>query len=540
MAQSKKKEEQAQDQANLIRHTSTFSMFTMLSRITGFLRDILRSFAFGTSPMAVAFDVAFRIPNMFRSLVAEGAMTNALLPVYEGYKRQGPGESQKAIGSLIVSLTFLLAILSILAWFTLPAVLPWLLNDLTLRNPETQLAIGLSKVLFPYLLFISLSSIYVTVQYSNSIFWSGSFGPALLNIIVVTIFGIYFFFCKETPETQEQDVFIFSYIILTSSVIQLFFQSYILKKYGIKVSCSLKGFHPIVKSLFILMLPAVFGTAIQQLSQLTDVYLATLLRDEVPQAISALTYAQRLIQLPMGIFGTAVSTAVMPLLSKHFYDNKKGHFISSLSLSMRILLFLMLPASIGLAIYPDLIVALVYERGIFDERSTQVTSVAVRYYAIGISFFAVQKLLIFSFYAQKKIREPTLIAAILLILNIVFSFYFMRYLQHGGLALGSSLSAFCGVAIYLILIYKKFPNIFKKDGIVRVYLKGFLKLFLVNILFCLILLGVKAKYLGEVIAENILLLIPLAILVYLGLALLFKVEELWLVKEMYHKKIKQQ
>ena len=526
-----------QEQKYLIKNTSTFSIFTIFSRIIGFLRDILRSFAFGTSFIAVAFDIAFRIPNMFRSLVAEGAMTQALLPVYEEYKRKGRDESQKAIGSLIVFITIILTLLSISAWFILPEILPWLTNDTLIEYPQTKLAIRLSQILFPYLLFISLCSVYVAVQYSNSVFWPGSFGPALLNIIVVSFFGIYFFFLRNDGSyIKDQDIYIFSYIILSSSIIQLIFQSYVLRKHNIRPQYSFRISHPIVKSLFVLMLPAIFGVAVRQLSQLTDIYLATLLKDEIPEAISALTYAQRLIQMPMGIFGVAISTAIMPLLSKHFYDKKESHFLYSLSLSIRLLLFLMLPSSIGLIVYPESIVSLVYERGYFDEQSTEVTSIAVRYYAIGISFFAVQKLLISAFYARKKMKEPALVAAVLLVLNVVFSLYLMRFLQHGGLALGSSLSAFCGMVIYLFLIYKKFPPKAKKSRPLKADMLSFLKLFLVNLLFCLFLLGIKKNYFGDVVASNILFIMPLAVLVYIGLALLLKTEELRLLKGLYGRK----
>ncbi len=519
----------------IIKNTSTFSFLTTLSRVVGLSRDLLRSFIFGTGPFAIAFDIAFRIPNMFRNLSAEGAMTQALLPIYEKYKHKKNAFS--ALKSLSTFMIIILSILSVIAWFLLPKLLPILMNDPDVINQNTLLTIHLSRILFPYLIFISISAIYTTIQYSHNIFWSGAFGPVLVNCIVVILFAAYFFLIRESnAEIVSKDIYTFGYIVLFSSVTQFLFQSWVLKKNQLYFGFSYKITHPIIKSLFVLMLPAIFGTAIQQINLLVDVYLATSLRDEIPGAVAALTYAQRLIQFPMGIFAVAINTAVMPLFSQQFANNLNKDFINSLILSIRLLLFFMLPASIGLFIYSEEIISLIFERGEFNKESTRITAIALKYYALGVSAYGIQKILSSSFYAQHNTKQPALIASFILILNIIFSLSLMPYLKHGGLALGSSMAAYIGVIIYWVLICRKMS--IKK--IFRGYYKSFIKLIVINIFLCVFL--IFTKYFSPLISLNkhalLLIIIILALVWYVFLAFAIKIENIQEMKTIFQQKIK--
>ena len=223
------KKQEYDSQQKIVKNASTFSFFTILSRILGFSRELLKSFAFGTGPMAIAFDVAFRIPNMLRSLFAEGVMTQALLPIYESYKKQK--DSSQQLRSLVSVVTIILVILSVAAWFLLPKIVPYLINDPELKEPHTLLTIRLSQILFPYLVFISISAIYTSIQYSHGVFWGGSFGPALANIITVAIFGGYLFHNYGVNKAiYGKNIYVFSYIILFSSIILFFFQKLGIKK----------------------------------------------------------------------------------------------------------------------------------------------------------------------------------------------------------------------------------------------------------------------------------------------------------------------
>ena len=499
----------------------------MISRVLGFLRDLLRSFVFGTGHFAVAFDIAFRIPNMFRSLSAEGAMSQALLPVYEQYKNKEG--SFFALKSLTTFITIVLVAFSVVAWFVLPQCVPYLMNDPQMRSENTLLTIRLSQILFPYLIFISVSSIYTTIQYSHGIFWSGAFGPALINLIVVILFGGYFFFVRQSSvEAILADIYIFAYVILFSSVVQFLFQIWVLKKNQLYFGFSHKIFHPIIKHLFFLMLPAIFGVAVQQINLLVDVYLATSLRETVPGAISALTYAHRLIQLPMGIFAIAINTATMPLLSHQFASHEKQNFMYSLLLSIRLSLFLMLPASLGLFIYSEEIISLLFERGEFNKESTRITAFALKYYALGISAYGIQKLFSSAFYAQHDTKRPAIIAGCILILNVIFSVSLLPYLQHGGLALGSSLAAYMGVIIYGVLIHRKIPM----SHVPPHYCKNFLKLIFVNVFLFVFLIQAKqfAHFLG---GGSIFLLVIIIVssLLYVASALVVKLEEVQKIKD---------
>ncbi len=528
---AKSKDQYHKGKIQSIRNTSVFSFFTSVSRILGFAREMLKSYAFGTSYLAVAFDVAFRIPNMLRSLVAEGAMTQSFLPVYEKYKLK-PKEAARSIGSLLLFLFLFLAALSIVAWFLIPYIIPYLTNDPEIKHKNTLLMINLSQILFPYIIFISIAAIYMALQYSHGIFWSGSFGPAFLNLMVIFGFGSYFFGIKENMlETHEKDIYIFAIVVLFASVFQMFFQMWIVKRKKISPEFSIKS-HPILKDMFYLMLPALFGASLQQISQVIDIYLATTLRNEVPAAIPALNYAHRLIQLPIGIFGVALTTSFLRAFSRLHYKKKEVEFSDNLFFSLRLDLFFLLPASIGLFLFSEPIISIVFERGNFDRESTMVTAYALKFYSIGLVAYSIQKLLVSAFYARKESITTAWVTAIALILNVVFSLSLMPFLQHGGLALGSSLAVYVSSGIYILLLKNRISFSGFSLHAIPLY-----KILFLNILFFLFLFLLKEKlflYMNSIILLGI---IFISSVFYIFLAYLFKLDEFFYLKKAFTKKV---
>lgn len=503
-----------------IKNTSIFSAMTGLSRLLGLARDILKAYAFGTGIFAVAFDIAFRLPNMLRNLVAEGALSHSFIPVYDKYKKSGEDESKKASGVVISLLFFFLILLSVVVMLTMPYWMPALISEPSERL--SNLTIHLGRLLFPYLVFISLASIYMGIQYSHNAFTGPGFGPALMNLIILIFFSIILFFYYES----DQLVFIFSWIVLFSGLSNLILQIFLVKRMNQSPSFQLffqfKALwkHSVRKEITVMMIPAVFAAAVQEISQLIDIFLAMKVHSEVPGGVSALAYSHRLIQLPIGIFGVAVATSSLTQLSSLFNDGKKAEFSNALSTSVNMNLYLLLPASIGLIILSKEIVEVVFMRGSFNAESVAITAEAVRYYAIGITAYSIQKLFMSSFYAVRRPVVAARVTFMVLVVNIVLSIIFLPYLYHAGLALGSSLAGFTGVCIYWIILAKSKVFHFTKP-VVFEWMK---------ILFANILLAAFIYYLHYYIEEysaaiQLFMIIPSSLLVYFILSQVIHLEE---------------
>ena len=532
-------------------HSLVFAIFTLLSRLLGLVRTKLKAYVFGTSFFAVAFDFAFRLPNVLRNLVAEGALSQSFIPVYEQYKSDENRLNElRASGAIIGFLLLILSFIVLLGVTALPYTIALVRQDWARSLEATRLLIKISQFLFPYIFFISTSSIFMSIQYSYKVFWAGSFGPALQNLMIILLFSTYLFFSPDTLTNVDiknldllaqicnadqlliiyEPIYVWCASILIAVSFQLIFQMIVVRRMGFfpKISFSFK--HPVLKSLFIMMLPATFGAAVQELGQVLDLALASSIEDRVPQAIAALTYSHILIHLPMGAFGVAVSTASLPVLTKLYKDNKIEEYTERLRESIGLNLFFLLPASLGLVFFGDSIIELLIQGGSFNEESTKVTYFALKFYATGLLGYGLQKLFMAAFYAQSNSKTPARITALVLLFNLSISYFLMRFFDHGGLALGSVLAAYLGALIYLRKL--------KSTGI-KPFGKKFLwaktRIILVNVILALFLYFLKVyPYFGlnnrmpDFLQNSkvyLVIVILVSIAFYLGLAIAFRLDE---------------
>ncbi|RME92092.1 MAG: murein biosynthesis integral membrane protein MurJ [Candidatus Hydrogenedentota bacterium] len=510
-----------------VKNTAVFSFFTIISRILGLLRDMLKAWAFGTGPMAVAFDIAFRLPNMLRNLAAEGAFSQAFIPLYEKYKHENNGKD--AAGAILVRMFFILGILTLFVILSLPYVLPSLINDPNSLHKETQLAVDLSRLLFPYILFISLATIFMGIEYSRGVFWAPALGPALMNFVIISLFLIGIWLLPIQNPTNK--IYIWSFAILAAAIFQMSFQAIMTKKMGFFPR--LRFSHPVLSDLWKMMLPAIFAAAAQELGQLADIFLATLLREKAPGAVSALTYAHRLNHLPIGVFAVAVATASLPQLSRLFQENKKEEYEHALGSAISLNLFLLLPSALGLFLFAKPIIGLLFERGSFSLHSTESTALALRFYALGIPAFGMTKLFTSAFYARENSKVPALITAFTLTMNISISILLMQSLLHGGLALGSSLASWAAILFYAFFLAKKYKVSFLKD-----HLKEYIKILFVNALWFITLFFVARVLIPFPYWQQIVIVLPLAAGFYFLLSHIFRVEELYIFIRLIQSKIK--
>jgi len=501
--------------AEVLRNSSIFSLFTSLSRVLGLMRDMLKAYAFGTGPLSVAFDIAFRLNNMLRNLVAEGALSQAFVPLYNRYAHESDAKAREAAGVVIVFVALSMGVITVLVIVSLPWLMPLLLAEEHMPAEQLALTINLSQLLFPYLVMMSVASLYMGIQYSHRIFWAASFGPALLNIVILLCFGGYALWVRLTgAKFDVQSIYVFSLATLLAAVAQVVFQVYTVHRRGLAPRYSFSLRHGALKALGSMMLPAVFAASMQEIGQLIDVYLATSLSSKVPEAISALAYSHRLIQLPIGVFGVAVATASLPQLSRIYQADKEGSvFSESLAASIRLNFFFLLPAVAGLMVFSEPIVRVIFERGAFTERSTDVTALALLCYAPGILAYSLQKLGTISLYAQMNTRTPAVITALTLLLNFLLSLYLMQTMLHGGLAAGSAIAAWCGVLIYTVILLR--GRLLREPGKLLV---GLLRIVAINILFAVLLLAMRKYILPERALLQLAICVPTAVGVYVALA----------------------
>jgi putative peptidoglycan lipid II flippase len=512
---AKKSPQMGEQGAEVLRNSSIFSLFTSLSRVLGLLRDMLKAYAFGTGPLSVAFDIAFRLNNMLRNLVAEGALSQAFVPLYNRYAHESDEKAREAAGVVIVFVAIAMGLITVLVIFSLPALLPLLLAEDHMPPEQLALTINLSQLLFPYLVMMSVASLYMGIQYSHRIFWAASFGPALLNIVILVLFGTYLTYMRFTGAVLAVEaIYAFSIATLLAAVAQVAFQIYTVHRRGLAPRYRFSLRHGALRALGSMMLPAVFAASMQEIGQLIDVYLATSLTNRVPEAISALTYSHRLIQLPIGVFGVAVATASLPQLSRIYQSDKEGTaFSESLTSSVRLNFFFLLPAVAGLMVFSEPIVRVIFERGAFTVRSTDVTALALLCYAPGILAYSLQKLCTISLYAQMNTRTPAVITALTLVLNFLLSLYLMQTMLHGGLAAGSAIAAWCGVLIYTVILLR--GRVLREPGKL---LLGLLRILAINLLFALLLLSMRKYILPDRALLQLAVCVPVAVVIYFALA----------------------
>ena len=419
---------------------------TLISRILGFARDTIIAMAFGSSMAADAFFVAFRIPNMQRRLLGEGAVSAAFIPVFsETLSQRGESRAWALAGNLLniflILLTSLTLLLILLAPWIVMAFAPGFIGD----SEKFELTISLTQWMAPYLIFIGIGSLFMGILNTFNVFAIPAASPALLNVSII-LSALF-----VAPQLEEP-IKALAYGVLAGGVLQVLFQVPAVCKKGMKWSPKLDLKHPDLIKIGKLTPPIVFGMAVYEVNLLVDTLLASLLEEG---SISFLYYGNRLVQLPQGIFGVALGVALLPALSAQAARNEISKLTQTLAFGIRLIFFITIPATVGLILLRYPIINSLWERGEFNEASTNGTAVALLYYSIGLSAFAGIKVIAPAFYSLKDTKTPVVIGVYSLVLNIALNLILIGPLQHGGLALATSLSAFFNFGMLIFHIRKR-------------------------------------------------------------------------------------
>ncbi len=422
----------------LLRSGLIVSMMTMLSRVLGLARDIVIANLFGAGSGADAFFVAFKIPNFLRRLFAEGAFNQAFVPVLSEYRSQRDRVAVKGlINAVAGTLGLTLAGITLLAILAAP-LLVWVFAPGFSQMPEKQaLTVEMLRLTFPYLLLISMTAFAGSILNSYDRFAVPAFTPVLLNLSLIGS-AIWL-----TPMMAEP-VMALAWGVLIAGSVQLLFQIPFLARIGLlprpKVSWKDEGVRRIMK----LMAPALFGVSVSQINLLLDTVLASFL---ISGSVSWLYYSDRLVELPLGVFAIAIATVILPSLSTKHAEKSQQGFARTLDWSMRMVLLIAVPAAVALIVLAEPLLFTLFQYGAMTVHDVDMAAMSLRAYAVGLIAFMLIKVLAPGYYARQDTTTPVKIGIKAMVANMVFNLGLVFWLEHAGLALATSLSAFLNAGL---------------------------------------------------------------------------------------------
>ncbi len=428
---------------NLIKSTGTFSFFTIISRLLGYLRDIMIAIFLGTGYLADVFFVAFRIPNTFRRLFSEGTFNSAFVPSYASELSQGKDRSDKFANNifnlLILSLFFLVLIIETFMPMFVFLIAPGFEGDIQ----KMELAINLTRITFPFLFFISLASFFSAILNSHNRFAVASAAPIILNIMLI---GVLFY----ANFLNDKIVYYLSYAITISGIFQLIFLYIFVKKFYLpKISFKIK-IDEKVKIFFKKLLPSIFASGVTQI----NILVGTIIASFQASAVSYLYYADRIYQINLAIAGIAIGVVILPQLSKYIQNEQKDEIILIQNKALELSLFLSIPAAVALIIASEQIISALFGYGSFDESGVKNSAKALFYFSIGLPAFALIKIFSSFFFARHNTRTPFYISLISVLLNILISVYYFKNVGFIIIPIATSISSWFNAIILLIFLKK--------------------------------------------------------------------------------------
>ncbi len=496
------------DKKHILKSASIISLVTIASRVLGYVRDQRITLLLGTTLTADSYFLAYRIPNIFRRLVAEGSMTASFIPVFTTYMRE---KSKEELWEFANRLFW--TMITVLGMVFSPIVVHTFTSS-SGKSVSWDEAVTLNRIIFPYLFFIALAALAMGILNCFHTFGLPAATPVLLNLsIIIFSVGAVWHYFKEPAVSLAVGV-------LVGGVLQFLVQVPSLVRKGMRFNFGISFNHPGIRNVARLMIPRFFGIGIGQINFFVDTYFV--LAKGMPQgSLAALSVADRVMELVLGGYAIAVATAILPMMSHQAAAKDYESLKKTLSFSVRIVAFITIPAALGLMILREPIIRVLFQHGQFVAESTRLTARALLYYAVGLPALASVKLIVPAFYSTRDTKTPVIVASISLVLNIILNIVFLQFffkrVQNGGPALATALATFVDFfALFIIFrlrygplgtmdIFRSFTKISLCAGIMGVacwfgnYYTGFAlhSRFLVQLLvFAGLILGATALYLA--------------------------------------------
>ncbi|RAU23854.1 murein biosynthesis integral membrane protein MurJ [Paramagnetospirillum kuznetsovii] len=431
---------------SLFRSIATVGGFTMMSRVTGLMREMMIAHYLGAGAVADAFFVAFRFPNLFRSLFAEGAFNAAFVPLFTGkLTAEGREEArlfaERALAVLFVALALFVAVMEVF--------MPWAMLGLAPGFEATpgkmDLAVEFSRICFPYLLFISLTSLQAGVLNSLGRFAAAAATPVLLNL--TSMAGLWLL-VGHTPTAGHA----MAWGTFAAGIIQFAWLFLAARRAGMGLSPRRPRLSPEVRLLFKRIVPGAVGAGVYQVNLVINTMIASMVADG---AVSYLNYADRVNQLPLGVVGIAIGTALLPLLSRQLKEGAVEAAKTSQNRAMEFGLILTLPAATALMVIAVPVIRVLFERGSFGPHETEATASALVAFALGLPAYVLVKVLTPAFFAREDTATPVRVAGATMALNVALNLALAPVLGHVGMALSTALAAWFNVAALAFLLKRR-------------------------------------------------------------------------------------
>jgi putative peptidoglycan lipid II flippase len=436
---------------NLIKSTGTFSFFTIISRLLGYLRDILIAIFLGTGPMADAFFVAFRIPNTFRRLFSEGSFNAAFVPSYASELSQGKDQSDKFANNILNLLVLGLLLIVIVIEVFMPVFVFLIAPGFDENIDKVNLVINLTRITFPFLFFISLASFFAAILNSHNRFAVASAAPIILNILLISVLFVGNFL-------NDRLVYFLSYAVTLAGIIQLIFLYIFVKKFYVPKLTFKIGINKKVKIFFSKLLPSIFSSGVTQI----NILVGTIIASFQTSAVSYLYYADRIYQINLAISGIAIGTVILPQLSKYIQEEQKSKIVKIQNKALELSLFLSIPASIGLVIASEEIVSALFGYGSFDKTGVINSSNALFYFSLGLPAFSLIKVFSSFFFARHNTKIPFYISLVSVFLNIAISVFYFKSIGFIIIPIATSISSWFNAFVLFIFLKKKDSFYFNK------------------------------------------------------------------------------
>jgi len=466
---------------NIIKSTGTFSLFVLISRVLGYVRDFFMAIYLGSGPLADAFFVAFRIPNTFRRLFSEGTFNAAFVPSYSSELAKSKNKANKFANTVFNLLLFGLLLTTILIEIFMPSfiklIAPGFINDLE----QFQLAINLTRLTFPFLLFISLASFLSAILNSNNKFAAAAAAPIILNILLILCLILANYF-------EGNLVYYLSYTVSVAGLIQfVFLLIFIRKFYFPKIDLNFK-IDESVKIFFKKLLPSIFASGVTQI----NILVGTIIASFQVSAVSYLYYADRIYQINLAIAGIAIGTVILPNLSRYVETKNNDKILQIQNKALELSLFLSLPAAFALIVASEEITSSLFGYGSFDKESVKNSAIALFYFSIGLPAFSLIKIFSSFLFARKDTNTPFKISLLSVITNILISVIFFKDFGFIIIPIATSISSWLnGIILMIVVINKKY---FKFS---KIFFHSLFKILLSNLLTISIF-----YYLIEFFSEN--------------------------------------
>jgi putative peptidoglycan lipid II flippase len=425
----------------LFKSFATVGGFTLISRVLGFVRDIMIAAVLGTGPVAEAFVVAFRFPNLFRRLFAEGAFNSAFIPLFaKQLEGEGKEEAKRFAQEALAVLVFALIVVTAIAEIFMPWLMVGMAGGFVSDKEKFDLAVLLTRITMPYLLFVSLLALFSGILNAFHKFAAAAAAPVILNVVFISVLAV--MSVVKLGNTAEAGIAL-SWAVSIAGMLQLLAVMISAKKIGMALKLRLPRLTPRVKRLLQLGVPGIISGGITQI----NIVIGTLIASMQDQAVAWLYYADRLYQLPLGVVGIAIGVVLLPDISRLLRAGKDDEAHDSQNRSMEYSLLLTLPAAVALAVVPGPLIQVLFERGHFSETDTQMVAMALMAFAFGLPAFVLTKVFQPGFFAREDTKTPMYYAGVSVAVNITISLALFSWLGHVGIAIATTVAGWANTIL---------------------------------------------------------------------------------------------